>query len=451
MTGHHLRMASYASLWGMLLLFLASLHPRAELQPVLRVPQDYPTIQAAVDAAPEGATILIEPGTYTENIVITKSLTLEGSGISVTTLKPAPTPVTDPLSENSVLTVQAPERVVTLRVRRLTVTQSTGVRVLTRASLVFEQSAWVNLAVVISASSLKDLEVRDSLFEQDYAFIFVTHGGEFAIQNAIFEHNQFTKGITLSLYDRLALIGQYLVARNNTVTCDAKHSLPSLYPYSQSGIALGVIDDDGYVEIARNVVASCNNGIVTGQSASKARVIIRDNGLFNNNRNLILESFPEDKAYPQIDWLVEDNIIVGGGIGIRAFVHPLVKGGQVRLMGNQISWQHKQHLGISSPGDISYFGNGILLGASARREALEEPLKIEISENRIEHNEAWGLAFNLILGWDSQSDQCNVRAPGEEQVFIDPEITGSGNIFRNNGKGDLCPPDYPWPPGFRKP
>jgi hypothetical protein len=24
------------------------------------------------------------------------------------------------------------------------------------------------------------------------------------------------------------------------------------------------------------------------------------------------------------------------------------------------------------------------------------------------------------------------------------------NTIRNNGKGDLCPADYPWPPGFRK-
>ena len=150
-----------------------------------------------------------------------------------------------------------------------------------------------------------------------------------------------------------------------------------------------------------------------------------------------------------IDWLIEGNTIIGGGIGIKASI-PNVEGGRVRLFNNQIAWQRKQHLGTSSPADISYFGNGILLFTSLRRENLKESLQIEISENRIEGNEAWGLALNLLPGWDSQVDQCNVKAPGEEQVFIDPEITGSGNIFRNNGKGDLCPPDYPWPPGFRK-
>lgn len=47
-------------------------------QIILRVPQDYPTIQAAIDAAPEGAIILID-GRYTESVTITKSVTLRGA------------------------------------------------------------------------------------------------------------------------------------------------------------------------------------------------------------------------------------------------------------------------------------------------------------------------------------------------------------------------------------
>jgi len=43
---------------------------------VLRVPQDYVTIQAAVDAAPPRALVLVSPGTYTETVTISKTLTL---------------------------------------------------------------------------------------------------------------------------------------------------------------------------------------------------------------------------------------------------------------------------------------------------------------------------------------------------------------------------------------
>ena len=45
---------------------------------IIRVPEDYSTIQEAIDAATKGATILIAPGIYTESIVIDRPLTLIG-------------------------------------------------------------------------------------------------------------------------------------------------------------------------------------------------------------------------------------------------------------------------------------------------------------------------------------------------------------------------------------
>ncbi len=47
---------------------------------VVRVPQDFPTIQAAIDAVADGGTVLIGPGLYKENIQITKSIRLVGAG-----------------------------------------------------------------------------------------------------------------------------------------------------------------------------------------------------------------------------------------------------------------------------------------------------------------------------------------------------------------------------------
>jgi parallel beta-helix repeat protein len=55
------------------------------------VPRDFPTIQAAVDAAPPGATIKVRPGTYTEEIVIAKDLTLQGVNTGKTIIKAPPT------------------------------------------------------------------------------------------------------------------------------------------------------------------------------------------------------------------------------------------------------------------------------------------------------------------------------------------------------------------------
>jgi nitrous oxidase accessory protein NosD len=54
------------------------------------VPSDYPSIQSAIDAASPGDTIKVLPGTYNEQLTISKSLTLVGTGSEITVIK-APT------------------------------------------------------------------------------------------------------------------------------------------------------------------------------------------------------------------------------------------------------------------------------------------------------------------------------------------------------------------------
>jgi parallel beta-helix repeat protein len=51
------------------------------------VPRDFPTIQAAVDAALPGSTINVKSGTYTEEVVIAKDLNLRGAGAGATVIK----------------------------------------------------------------------------------------------------------------------------------------------------------------------------------------------------------------------------------------------------------------------------------------------------------------------------------------------------------------------------
>jgi parallel beta-helix repeat protein len=56
------------------------------------VPQDFPTIQAAIDAAPTSATVLVATGTYRENLIVYKhNLVLRGEGAEKTIIEPAKT------------------------------------------------------------------------------------------------------------------------------------------------------------------------------------------------------------------------------------------------------------------------------------------------------------------------------------------------------------------------
>ena len=55
--------------------------PPPASQCVLRVPAQYATIQAAVDAAPRDALILVGPGLFHENVIMYKRVKLQGSGL----------------------------------------------------------------------------------------------------------------------------------------------------------------------------------------------------------------------------------------------------------------------------------------------------------------------------------------------------------------------------------
>jgi parallel beta-helix repeat protein len=61
-------------------------------QDQLVVPDDYPTIQEAMNHAKEGATMLVKAGTYYENVVVNKPLTIKSQGGAENTIVRTPDP-----------------------------------------------------------------------------------------------------------------------------------------------------------------------------------------------------------------------------------------------------------------------------------------------------------------------------------------------------------------------
>lgn len=81
----HIRFVVALSL-GLVLLASEPPSPAQAAGPKLTVPTDFPTIQAAVDAARPGATITVLAGTYVEQVRIAKSLKIVGSGAHSTVI-----------------------------------------------------------------------------------------------------------------------------------------------------------------------------------------------------------------------------------------------------------------------------------------------------------------------------------------------------------------------------
>ncbi|MGC9530195.1 MAG: right-handed parallel beta-helix repeat-containing protein [Candidatus Bipolaricaulaceae bacterium] len=75
--------------FGWLLAGLALLVSIGGLAATINVPGDYAMIQAAINAAAPGDTIVVAAGTYAENLNITKSVTISGVGTDLVILEPA--------------------------------------------------------------------------------------------------------------------------------------------------------------------------------------------------------------------------------------------------------------------------------------------------------------------------------------------------------------------------
>jgi pectin methylesterase-like acyl-CoA thioesterase len=99
--------ASKPAAMAMLALLLLGLSPAVTAAPVrpgppsLVVPNDFPTIQSAVDAAKPGATVTVLAGTYTEQVTITKKLSLVGAGMDATVIRAPATLVPGPLGSTA--------------------------------------------------------------------------------------------------------------------------------------------------------------------------------------------------------------------------------------------------------------------------------------------------------------------------------------------------------------
>jgi hypothetical protein len=66
---------------------------------------------------------------------------------------------------------------------------------------------------------------------------------------------------------------------------------------------------------------------------------------------------------------------------------------------------------------------------------------VELKENRIQKNSEWGVTLFRDICIEEGLSVLN------ETIVI----RGEANRMGENGRGDLCPPDYPWPEGFTKP
>jgi len=204
------------------------------------------------------------------------------------------------------------------------------------------------------------------------------------------------------------------------------------------------------IQAAQGVVLtsiSIRGGSV-GIKIVEASVKILGNMIVANHFGIEVVGF----ALPEI--LIQDNLITGHrrGVGIKLLgrVRALVNNNRIQsvatgmIIGGQI-------ISAIRGNQISDCWDGLLIGGSAQATVsgnqifenhndgirLSEMATVEIIENKINNNWGWGLSL-----WQRPCYDTNARFNGS--------IEGTHNEIIENVKGNLCPPSYPWPAGFKK-
>lgn len=279
---------------------------------VIQVPGDYLTIQAAIDNAIAGATIVVSDGTYSENILIDKPLSLTSENGSDTTLITA-------ANENQHVVMVSAENV------SISGFDISGATTYYKAGIYFASGSHYGKASD-NKCGYDDAHrnyIGISSFESDYLEISnneCNHWGPLGIHleasigskviaNTVIRHN--IGGIVLDNCDTCVVSDNYLLGNSTGIRVIAGKDNIITKNSSRSNTDIGIeIKSSGHVVISHNEVrTNNNNGIYINNSSTSS---ILNNSVNFSGVGIYLES-------SGISEIMENTIENSGSSGIAVY------------------------------------------------------------------------------------------------------------------------------------
>ncbi len=461
----------------------------------------YQTIQEAVAAAQPGDTIKVRPGTYQGQISISKDLTISGESQELVLIHnkdyrgespweairitgPAAVTIEKVSVIDSVAGILAKEAQVILRQARLSNTTMAigilngqltlmesqlssnhiGVSLATESPLPnriegnqFQQQEGGLSAIFVSKSS--HVIIRDNKVYGTGTGIELGDSAEASIQANIIQNN--ANGVLVSETSQAYLEGNQILgnALNGVIVQDNARALLINNQISQNGFSSLVL---GYSPLFLGDPFSRPQGfgVAIGLAASAE---LRQNrvegnlfgiGAFQGARG------PTSKQLLLTPRLIaQGNHVQGNGWGI------WLRGAEATLEGNEILQNDVSALPLDpelwywldffspSAGILIQGGQPLIQSNRIMRNGLGVVLQLQSSPtflgNQILSNSEYGIALYQHPCFDLSVSNPLIEAMAEELKF-QGKVSGEANELSGNGKADLCPADYSWPPGFRK-
>ena len=376
------------------------------------VPKDYPTIQEAINNVSQNGTILVYPGAYNENLKIYRSLTLKSyGGIAVL--------IADPevglLMENAGSVVLEGFEI---RPRIRTGADSIGILAEGKTQAIVRFNRLIDWAksVYIRAGASTVMEantVETNSYAESVDGMVIEAASGLIISNRFFikSTSDYISGLT---------------TRDSRGLVVSKNEVYILEKVRDVAVGLDFINSEGDVSENRIFVKRATGVSIQGSQG----IVLKQNyisGIDSVGINLLWPSNEWDRALVKIIENTVSGDSQSNSIGI------VIQGLEAVLQNNIVTGNSRGvYFSFGSQGQlqnnlITANGDGVLIN----RDTI-----------------AWKLDNNQII----KNRVCGVRVeeqlPGRDAV---PNIEGQGNWITGNTNGELCPINFPWPPGFVKP
>lgn len=246
-----------------------------------RVPQGFATIQAAVNAASPGDTIVVSSGIYRENIVIDKALNLMGLDGAVSTIIQDPAPTSSWGSPGAIVV-----SINGLGPGRFTGFTIKGNYDVNGAGILVASDGWVIERCIIQNhhfgvnSYAASTDILDNVFRENNPLAIGAGGYSRVFRNVVFgdnsggtdhEYGLFARGHTVASNNVFANCIEAVncggsedsvAIRNNVIT-----AIGDVYDHPQIGIRISHNGDPAIIE--NNIIAFCSySGIFVSSSSS---------------------------------------------------------------------------------------------------------------------------------------------------------------------------------------
>ncbi len=290
----------------------------------LQVPQQYPTIQAAVNAAGTGDIIEVDAGTYLENVIVNETVTIKGDSSTSTVVDGGSNDVVFNIQEDNVelcnltvrnggsysgVTIYYPYKGLIIRNTRI-IDNAVGVVISEVDGNTIEDNVFINnqmygIDVIESINTI----IRDNqISESAYGVEISDTSGSQVVNNTI---SDTSYGIYVPFSNNANISANMLTSNSwNIYLTYSNSSIIGYNDVSGGTVGIQVMHSEGN-SVLNNTVSDSSYGIYLGycgaNTVSGNKVSLNDWGieLYNSTGSTIIENLIKDNTWGA--WVAEDS------------------------------------------------------------------------------------------------------------------------------------------------